>query len=471
MPRYIILFSLTTLTFLIVSATPPFGGTTNAPPISGSETHMHHLWRNTVASATQTWKTSLNHSSQSDPAVITVTAAPRSGPISAVYRATLSAEQSPACIPGLEEMCQVAADSFAKVGEVRYDFNDTRRNIRGRSKQVMIACRCLSADCELAILVRPVDIFTRSPNGDLAFSGKRTCLYESVNGKLSDCHSEVLRVSYHTRDASQDDLSPDGFDYSVNNEHHGDFWNAKGRRGTRVECLDTDISKIPTVNLSNVKPGDVRFNKHHVSPRQASCRGHGNMQFYRSADAEDGESCFRIYSRTVSAAAHAASQQDCYAVGKTVGTYLQPATVTLVSNTELALSCSATVLGIIFLASLYLKEMKRENSTYKSLAWAVLFQCLSYALEALPLHTALGSEISARDWRSLFAFVDATLGSNTEGSTGVLVITTVLGEVQHNATRVQTVAILTAVFDFIALSLIFLTIVRIHAAVTSKRIA
>lgn len=370
-------------------------------------------------------------------------------------------------------MCQVASGSFANVGEVQYTFTDLGRNIQGRSRQVMVACRCLSKICDLAILVRPVDIFTREADGERRDTGSRTCLYEAVEGKFSDCHSEVLRVSKQKEKSARDGMDPKAFNYRVKDDVHGDFWNATGRRGISAECLDTDIASLPTVNVSSLTSDDVRFNMRESSPPDTFCHGNENVKYYRSADPDDGEACSLIYDKSLAVAAHTASQQDCYAIGKVSGTYLQPASVTLVTNTELALSCSAAVLGIIFVASLYIKEMKKKDSKYVALAWAVLFQILSYILEALPLHTALGSEISARDWRSLFAFVDATLGLGVKGSSardGVLLMDVVLGELQHHKTRVITVAILTAVFDLIAIIIIVVTFVRKRAAIHAQRI-
>ncbi|CDF33691.1 unnamed protein product [Chondrus crispus] len=164
-----------------------------------------------------------------------------------------------------------------------------------------------------------------------------------------------------------------------------------------------------------------------------------------------------------------ASQQDCYAVGKFQGTFLLHPTVTLVSDTELALSCSAAALGLIFLVSFYVKELKRKTSTYCHLALIVFFQFLSYALEALPLHTALSSEISARDWSSMFAFVDATKGVNGGENKTVLILTGVLGEVKHYKTRVMTVAVLTAAFDFVAIVIVGMTITSKVLCICSEK--
>lgn len=422
---------------------------------------MRLLWRRTVSTAT----TSLTRKT----AKIAHTA-PRSGPTSAVFRAALSAEQSPRCTPGLDQMCHVAVGSFANVGHVRYYFNDTRRNIRGSSNQVMIACRCLSRDCALAILVRPVEIVTRSPDGKLQPSGKKTCLYESVQGKFSDCYSEALRISYKNRESTRKLDDPNEFNYTVNDDYHGDYWTALGRRGTIIQCLDTDIEQLPRANLSEIKSQDVRFNEHRSGPRGDTCGAKGNVQVHRSAVQRDDEDCVTSYDTSMSVSAHTASQQDCYAVGKVEGTYLQPTTLSLVSDTELTLSSSAGVLGIIFLGSLYFKLMKKSTCTYAALWVAVILQCLSYALEALPLHIALGSEITASNWVSLFAFVDATQASHADGTkNGIIIITAVVGEVRHHTTRVMTIAVLTAVFDMLAISCVLLTILRKHHSIASQR--
>lgn len=454
-----------------VNGTPPFGRTPNggSVPIDGSESGIRELWRTTVATAIESWHPYRSHSF----AEASTVSAPREGPLSAVYRATLfSAPVSKPCVPGGGKICQVASGSFAKVGEVHYAFNDSGRNIQGISRQVMVACHCLSSSCDLAILARPIDVFTHEADGVKRDTGERTCLYEAVDGKFSDCHSEVLQVTNRDRESVRDDTDENAFVYIVNNPKHGDFWNATGTRGVTAECLDTDIARLPTLNVSSLESDQVGIIKRRSSPPNNFCHGYGNVQYYRPTDPADGETCSRIYDKSMTVAAHKASQQDCFAVGKAPGTYLQPASVTLVTNTELALSCSTAVLGIVVLFSFYRKQMEKEKPTYVTIGLAVLFQVISYSLEALPLHTALGSEINARNWRSLFAFIDATLTLSKSGSArdGVLILSVVLGELQHYKTRVRTVAVLAAIFDLVALILIILTIVRKCGAIQTREV-
>lgn len=117
--------------------------------------------------------------------------------------------------------------------------------------------------------------------------------------------------------------------------------------------------------------------------------------------------------------------------------------------------------------SVFRKQKFKRNATPVYTLWVFTVQVLSYGLEALPLHTALGSEISARNWISEFAFVDGTVAlakghTNAEGSAegSVMILTAVLGEVQYMRTREMLVASLTAFFDITVLVIIVLTIWR-----------
>lgn len=445
------------LFLLCVSGTPLYNGRGDPPAFEDS----FERWRSTVS-----------HSTSLIPPTsgIHTTSAPRSGQLSNVYRSFLSSSSSKRCLTDPNTDCRVAADPDVHVGEVFYNFNDYQRNFKGHSRQVMIACRCLTANCQSAVLVRPVEVSTRLPNGTTAFTGTRTCLYEAVGGNFSDCHSELLHVSSQGKSvATKTLLARDAFSFNVEDDVNGDHWDARGSRGGYQSCLDTDFEQLPTVDMHALQTDEISvFGERYVSLESGGI-ARKKSRLLRAVDPEDGVMCAALYAATLEDAARQASQQDCFAVAKFQNTFLLHPTVTLVSNTELALSCSAAALGLIFLVSFYVKETKRKTSTYYHLALIVFFQLMSYSLEALPLHTALGSEISARNWSSMFAFVDATKGVKGGENMAVLILTAVLGEVQHYKTRVATVAVLTAAFDLVAIVIVGMTITSKMVGIYSEK--
>lgn len=391
----------------------------------------------------------------------------RSGPMPAVYRSTLISNASRTCEPGSEDVCEVGIDGFGTVGEVQYDFNISTQNVKGRSTQVLVSCRCLAEECNVAVLVRPISVLTRTLTGKIVNSTK-TCIYEAVEGKFSDCHSELLRVSARKRGTKPQYVRHNlNFTYIVEDDVNRDNWRAIGQRGWTHDCMDTELEALPVKDISNLKAEDIAFNIHTTSLHGSHCRGSGNVQYYRDSG-DDKETCAAIYEYAAATGAHRATQEDEIAIGKEPSSYIT-AKPPLTTDTELALSVSAACLGVLFAWSMYRRLTKKRDARkpVKYVIVGVLKQVLSYALEALPLHIALVQEINCRNWNSLFAFADGTVTlaedmTKAQGTAkgSMLVLVAVVGEVQYLKTKEAQVAAIAAFFDLIAVGIIATTIVR-----------
>lgn len=414
-------------------------------------------WRDAVGTATQPWQ-------RGRAMMLSIIHSVRSGPLSEVYKSSLSTASSSPCKPEQGKKCEVGIDGFGTAGEVQYEFESAKRNNKGRSTQVMVGCQCLSVECDIAILIRPVNVFRTLPGGNLQDTGKRTCIYEAVNGKFSDCHGELLRVSVRGEKERPKYTRGEGkFDYAVV-ESLSERWNATGQRGWTRDCLDTDIAALPVINTSRLAKDDIDFNVHRTQPKGPHCTPPENVQYYRSEEEADGEDCGKVYEYAASAAAHMASQGDEIAVGNLESSHLTKKPP-LVSNTELTLVCSAAALGILVLWTMYRKQISSKHTSIGRLGFCVLGQVFSYVLEALPLHSALTSEFSAMRWSSIFAFADGTLALAKDQISGqgtakgsVLILTSLVGEVQYRDTREIIVVILALLFDVLALGIIAATI-------------
>lgn len=426
--------------------------------------------RDTFGTATQIW-------SRGPLPRLSSVSALRSGPMSEVYRSTLASSASMTYEPGSERKTEVAINGFGSVGEVQYEFNNFRHNLKGRSTQVLVACRCLAVECGVAVLVRPINVVRKTANGTIEEKG--TCLYEAVDNKFSDCHSELLRVSQRERTTQPEYLNKGlGWVYTVQDKdtYSSDFWTATGQRGWTRNCTATELDNLPTVDLSKLTSDDIQFNDHSTAPGGPHCSAPPNVQYYRE-EAEDGATCAAIYEYAAAAAAYRATQQDEVAVGNLPSTYIT-AKPELTTDTELALSLSAAGLGVLFAWSMYRRQMKKNDGKrpIKQLMCGVMTQVLSYALEALPLHIALGHEISARNWVSLFAFADGTVTlardltrSQDTAAGSVLVLVGVLGEVSYLSTREVMIAVFTALFDLVVSGIIALTIVMKSRHIAAER--
>lgn len=417
-------------------------------------------WRDTVGTATQVW-------AQGAASARDIFQTDRSGPLSSVYRSTLGTEASTPCVPDRERKCEVAIDGFGTVGEVHFEFESSLSNIKGRSTQVMIACRCISDECGDAVLIRPIDVLTTDEQGKEVNTGRRTCIYEAVDGNFTDCHTELLRVTYRDRGHRPNYVRGSGaFNYSVIDPNYGDFWNATGQRGWARDCMDSDLTDLSVFDSALLSSENVAFNLHKTNPSASHCKPPAeSVSYFRENDAA-GEECSTLIEYAAAAAAHRATQQDEISIGNVESSYVYPKPE-LVSDTELALSCSGAGLGLLFVWSMFRKQLYKRNATMLYIIWVVAIQVLSFLLEALPLHTALGAEISARNWVSQFASVDGTVAlakghSTAQGSAqgSVLILTAVLGEVRYRDTRVGLLASLAVFFDITVGTLVVLTMVR-----------
>lgn len=398
-------------------------------------------------------------STNPDASIVT---APRSGSLPAVLRALISSTVK--CKPDENKTCRVSSvNAFATVAESVYNFNDTLRNIKGRSTQSMHACRCLVENCSLAIVLRPVII-----KDARAGEPRVACLYESVDGKFSDCHSEIWRVQEQSREDVQIPDSIQGGDqvnYTVFDDTIYDYWNVTGRRGWKRVCSFKEVNELKEVDLSKLGSSDVRDNERVNYSTESPCRPPQGIVYYKSSDA-DSKQCIEMYDRAVAVAKRQATQQDCFAVGKASRSYLRPSPGELVSDTELSLASGAVVLGLLVLWTMFRKNRKRTATRTRTLqrvsiyifVLSVMFvQLLSFVLEALPLFVVMAGVLDRRRWTSLFSFVDACLATGKDGVGGVLIYTTILGEVSLKRTRLTVVAALIAVSVSVGLIIICVT--------------
>lgn len=397
-----------------------------AAAVAAREPSLYHLFRATTTRALAI--------GSFDATLVT---SPPTGSLPAVLRSSLSA--SSACLPTSDDTC-APAPSFGLVGAARYVFNDSLRNVAGSSLQTLYACRCLSRDCSVAVRLRPVD----TPGGP-------TCIYEKVDGGFADCHSQPLTLVSVKRGsgvlgrpgAREEDTVEskftDAVEYTVYDAAAGDFWNVSGTRGWASRCADREVARLPRappLNAENVRVAAPGLDG------PSACTPSAGYTFYR---APDSATCGRLYAAAVARASHQATQQDCYAVGKRRAAYLRPPAGPLASDTAIALSCAAAALGLLVLAH---ASAKRRQRTGRAALIYLGLQVLAFGLEALPLIVVLAEEVDARRWVSLFAFVDSVVAMERPGDAtgGVLVFTTVVGEVGLNSTRAVLLAALTAMF-------------------------
>lgn len=384
------------------------------------------------------------------------------GPLSAVYRDVLRSVREP-CRAVDGSMCEIAIGSFGSVGEVQYDFSNSVENVKGRSTQVLVACRCVGKECNKAVLIRPINVFESLPHNATQKPMRKTCIYEAVGNGFTDCHAELLRnVRRPIGQRPEYTHGGNAFVYTVNNPVSQSTWTAQGQRGWTRDCLEEDVNSLPTATMDDFK--HIQQNTHTTPPDNA-CKPPNNLvQYFQEADQAAGEACYATYEYAALAASHFGSQQDEFAIGMRQDSYMD-SKPPLVSNTELALTCSAAGLGVIVLFGIY--RTRRENADRAGLYLfrVVLVQILSFALESLPLHIALGQETLARSWESEFADVGGSLAlgsdqlevqGSAEGS--VLVMTAMMGTVKYNFTRVSLVAGFTAAFDLVALGIIGATL-------------
>lgn len=362
----------------------------------------------------------------------------RSGPVQNVFRSTLSTFLT--CTPNTTHTCRPAASRlFGTVGNAYYFFNHSDHNFIGQSLQAIIACRCLNTNCSHAVQIRPVTIVDDDD--------KHTAVYIAIdNGGVlgyPDCLSQVYRVVPNRRNEQLPQVENTPLlQFSVADARVGDFWNVSAYRGWHYRCTKADVLKLPTINVSTIatsalRPLETTFDL------SSPCKPKGASMMFRAMESEE-EEVAAIYKRAAEAAMIQGSGQDCFANGREPRAYLSKASVSLVSDTELALACSAALLGLLFMIGAcrkFTEESDQGMVTKKRLSSFLFAQIIYLVLETLPLLVLLIIELQASRWRSVFAFIDAvrvTSGASDQdkiSTDGVLLITETVGDIQHLYTR------------------------------------
>lgn len=413
----------------------------NVKPVGASgQIGLGTRWADAMGTALQPWsrgpltKNQVYHSD-------------RTGPVASSYREALF-RSSTTCTPNSTTRCDVAINGFGTVGEVTYRFRHDADNLRGYSTQVQVACRCLSQDCAKALLMRPVNVLA---------NGKQvgeTCLYSrhTAIGKMSACHAELLRtVPRPVRQESPRYRNKFGFNFSVVS-NMGE-WVAVGERGWTNNIQQADLLRIPKLDVLNES----------ILEDVAQLLHNSKTEYVQAIDPTDGAICAHTYAYGAAGAAWRGTQQDNHAVGKFADTYRTQKPV-LITDTELALACSAAAIGAFTVWAMFWKRWSRESKSRKTLFFVVCAQLLLHILESLPLYVALVDEVGASSWKSEFAFVDGTLAVSTppEGPQGtakgsILILTAVVGRVGYKQTRVPLVAGLTVSFNVFSILGMLLT--------------
>lgn len=425
--------------------------------------------RDSIGTATQVWKNGPLRAYD-------VIHASRTGPISAVYaNGLMTSPTSESCKFSPSGTCAAGINGFGTHGEVQYDFFDLTANIKGSSRQTMVVCRCLKDVCDRAVLIRPVNIYNPL-DGALV---RRTCLYEysTSRNQYSDCHNELFRLTSRRNDQAPEYFSDAYFNYSVSNPSNTTYWVAHGIRSFTRQCCENDVKNMATVSWSDVvRENSTGFNAHHTEPHNDCQSPDPSVDYRQESMLNGGEECANLYEYAAAAASNRATQQDEYAIGKRTETYMH-AKPALVSDTELALTCSAASLGVLCTWSLLCRQFKKKHTSIRYLITVLTIQFLSYILEALPLHMAMLQEIAAARWRSPFSFLDASMvmAKNMTSSSGsaegnVIVLTAVIGQVEYCRTRHELLIGLTVVFDLIVLAVMLRTVHVKYGVVREARL-
>lgn len=412
-------------------------------------------WRDALGTAL--YPSSLGSSSQNQ-----VFHALRSGPIPTTFRNALTPILSTKCSPrdGLNGAeCRVSTDGFGTIGQVDYLFDSRQDNRRGKSTQVMVACKCLGFECQNAILMRPVRVVE---NGSEVGT---VCLYQKLEDGYANCHADLFRTQISATTMS----SRDRISYSVKDPGRESSWSAFGERAWTFECSRAEVDALPRVNISAIKVGDISKGSfaQKDSRLKSSCVPESGIQLVIDESKEMDNECARTYEKASVAATHRATQQDEIAIGTSKTTYLE-AKPGLTGDTELALTCAAVMLGALAIWTTFRKEAAKKSVSYVRVFLVLLVQVVTFVIESLPLHTALLREWDARAWYSYFAYADATLGVGKNG--GVMVVTSFVGGVGYSFTRTKLLMWLTVLFDLLGLAIISATLTNRMKHIMVKRI-
>lgn len=351
--------------------------------------------------------------------------APRSGPLSAVFRAQLESPSK-----------KQPSSPHLSIGTVFYSFTNYAANLQGYSTQHILACRCLPPSCTRSIVIRPVSS-TNPPS----------CIYPSVNGRFLDCHATLLHLSTMPSPPNPSSLVDAPLSYAVNDAVHDDFWKAKGTRSRIHNC--STFTSLPLVHVSSIQPSEL------ISPPMSlslpeGCASSDTITFHRDATGAESRTCATALEQMSAKATFQAGLQDCIAVGKTPTAFFSPVLVPLVSDTDLALASTAALLGIFFLASSGLQARRNWGRV-------VVLQIFAFILEGLPLHFAVSQEVRARKWEGGFGFLDACAGGGVQG---VVSFVSVVGKLRLASTRVGLLLGVMGLLDGIAVAVVGATIWR-----------
>lgn len=440
---------LVPLTFVLISVTT--ARATERP---------EDLFRNTVA------RTVASHSEGGS-----VFTSDRSGPLAAVFRVTVGESQL-SCRPNATHTCGPAT-SFGDVGAALYRYEDSERNFEGNSVQHMVACRCLQPNCTTAVHMRPV-LVTEVATQRVT----KTCVYRMANEdrRFPDCHAQIPHLAAYPRRKAPLRNTPSGgvhVKYAVEDERHGDFWDVDALRGWHYNCTDTEYARLPRIAERDIRTIPASHTSHHHHGSMSTvCRGEPGYTLYRPIDDAAATLCARMHDRAIAAARFRSTQQDCFANAKSRIAYLQPPPIQLVSDADLSLSCSAAVLGLLLLIAMCREVMRKPPSSYWRVARFFALQTTYVALETLPLFVIFGTELAAKRWSTLLAYVDVVRASDEElpkDGGGVLIFIPVIGDIGYNFTRLALVTSVTAVFLFTSIAILTFYIVQISCQVHSGR--
>ena len=104
----------------------------------------------------------------------------REGPLNQIYRDALKDSfNKSGCSSQESHSCEIAADDKGTIAKTRFYFKNRQQNIRGRSTQAMISCRCVSKDCAKAVLLQPMRV-----NNGTKIDRATSCLYYDLFGDV-----------------------------------------------------------------------------------------------------------------------------------------------------------------------------------------------------------------------------------------------------------------------------------------------
>ncbi|KAI0561077.1 hypothetical protein FGB62_93g052 [Gracilaria domingensis] len=162
-------------------------------------------------------------------------------PFRRVVNQVINRDGQPLCDASFKKRCTLAQSSPGRVGEMRYKFRDPLAAVFGHSTQTSIACRCLDFSCRHGIIMQPRLIKN---------ANKVACFYPKVQGKWSDCHTELLRIAERDVDDWPNDMKvKEPYYVELDN---GPVWLTEGER--RLELLEDEanLANYSTVSFESI---------------------------------------------------------------------------------------------------------------------------------------------------------------------------------------------------------------------------